>query len=116
MVRTVTRRILMRGGYQVIEASNGKEGLAKCQSARFEIDLVLTDIEMPEMNGAELADRLKARCPHVRILYMSGYTEDKVMREKLILPGAPFLEKPFTPAVLLEKARDVLSPGRQALP
>ena len=96
------------GGYEVIEASNGKDGLEKSQSAGFAIDLVVTDIEMPEMNGAELVERLKARCPDVRILYMSGYTEDKMMREKLIQPGAPFLEKPFTPAILLEKAREVL--------
>ena len=93
---------------RVIEASNGKEGLEKCEMDGCTIDLVLTDIEMPEMNGAELAERLRARCTDVRILFMSGYTEDKVMREKLIQPGAPFLEKPFTPAVLLEKTRDVL--------
>ena len=108
MVRAVTRRILLKAGYEVEEAVNGREALDKCRGRDNDVDLVLTDIEMPEMNGAELADRLATLCPGVRILFISGYTEDRVTREKLIQPGAPFLEKPFTPAVLLDRVREVL--------
>lgn len=111
IVRSVARRILVKAGFEVHEAVNGRDAMEKCTSRDHDIDMVLTDIEMPEMNGAEFAERLQAKCPDMRFLFMSGYTEDRVLRDKLIQPGAPFLEKPFTPDVLVARVREVLSAG-----
>jgi len=64
---------------------------------------------MPEMGGSELAERVRRINPGVKILFMSGYTEDKVIRDNLMAPGAAFLEKPFTPDMLTRKTREVLA-------
>jgi CheY-like chemotaxis protein len=107
-VRAVASRILRRNGYTVIEASNGVEALRECDERGAEVDLIVTDVVMPEMGGFELAKRvLKAR-PGARILFTSGYTEDAVLRRSFLNPGTAFIEKPFTPAGLAQRAREVL--------
>ncbi len=107
-VRVVTRRILARGGYQVLEARNGNEALQICGRSDRSIDLVLTDVIMPEMSGRELATRLQPVRPGSRILFMSGYAEDAISRHGVLEEGLAFIEKPFSPHVLLRKIRDVI--------
>ena len=107
-VRQVASRILRRNGYTVVEARNGTEALREFSEGGHEFDLIITDIVMPEMGGLELAQRIREWTPNSRILFTSGYTEDAVMRRSFLEPGAEFIEKPFTPARLAERARQVL--------
>jgi len=107
-VRSVAARILRRHKYTVREAGNGIEALAICAESGDEFDLVITDIVMPEMDGAELASRLMAIRPGTRILFTSGYTEDSAIRQRILHPGASFLEKPFTVEGLARKTREIL--------
>jgi CheY-like chemotaxis protein len=114
-VRQVASRILRRNGYTVVEASNGVEALRECEERGAQVDLIVTDIVMPEMGGFELAERVRTMRPSARILFTSGYTEDAVLRRSFLEPGAEFLEKPFTPARLAQRAREVLD-GAPATP
>ena len=107
-VRQVASRILRRNGYTVVEARNGTEALREFSEGGHEFDLIITDIVMPEMGGLELAQRIREWTPNSRILFTSGYTEDAVLRRSFLEPGAEFIEKPFTPARLAERARQVL--------
>jgi CheY-like chemotaxis protein len=107
-VRTVASRILRRAGYNVREAANGAEALKICEEDGEDVDLIVTDLVMPEMGGAELALRLRRRRPDARILFTSGYTQDAVVRQKFLEQGAAFIEKPFTPDALARKTREVL--------
>lgn len=111
-VRAVAARILRRQQYTVLEASNGVEALAICNENGFDLDLIVTDIVMPEMDGAELASRIKAARPDAKILFTSGYTEDSAIRQSILHPGAAFLEKPFTVEGLSRKTREVLDSAR----
>jgi CheY-like chemotaxis protein len=95
-VRTSLRRTLERLGYTVLDAANGPAALAFIEKNDVPIDAMLTDLMMPEMSGRELAERVKLRRPSVRILFMSGYTDDEVLRRQLVEEGQPFLQKPFT--------------------
>lgn len=111
-VRQVATRILRRNGYRVLEAVNGADALRVYESEPASVDLVVTDIVMPEMGGAELAERIREVQPDARFLFTSGYTEDAVMRQSFLTAGEAFIEKPFTPASLAQKARETLdSPG-----
>jgi len=103
-VRLLSRRILEKGGYRVLEASNGDEAERIFSEHAATIDLVLTDVVMPGCGGPELAARLRIQVPALRVLYMSGYTEQSAARNAGIDRGAPFVEKPFTAAGFL---RDV---------
>ncbi|HEY8166280.1 MAG TPA: response regulator, partial [Gemmatimonadaceae bacterium] len=107
-VRTVASRILRRAGYNVREAANGAEALKICEEDGEDVDLIVTDLVMPEMGGAELALRLRRTRPDARILFTSGYTQDAVVRQKFLEQGAAFIEKPFTPDALARKTREVL--------
>jgi len=108
-VRAVTRQLLERNGYKVVEAPDGPAALALVDGKRGdEIDLLLTDVVMPGMSGRELADQLTARCPKLRVLYMSGYTDDAIVRHGMLEPGLAYLEKPFRSAGLLRKVRETL--------
>jgi PAS domain S-box-containing protein len=108
VVRSVVARVLRRSGFTVIQANNGRDAIALYKVDGFAIDLVITDVVMPQMGGTELAAAIKSINPHARILFTSGYTEDKVTRDTLLYPGAAFLEKPFTPAAVAAKARELL--------
>jgi len=115
-VRSVTRQLLERNGYTVLEAADGPAALALVNGATGEphVDLLLTDVIMPGMSGRELANQLKARRPDLRVLFMSGYTDDAVVRHGMLEPGLAYLEKPFRPPALLRKVRDVLKSRSQS--
>jgi len=108
-VRRIARRILERNGYTVLEASNGAEALRVLERRQEPIALVLTDLVMPEMGGRELASKLRIVSPTSRVLFMSGYTEDAVLRQSVMEPGAIFLDKPFTFDTLIRKVREALA-------
>ena len=108
-VRRIARRILERNGYTVLEASNGHEALHLLEHRREPIALVLTDLVMPEMGGRELARKVRVVSPMSRIVFMSGYTEDAVLRQSVVEPGSIFLDKPFTFDTLLRKVREALN-------
>jgi PAS domain S-box-containing protein len=108
MLRPLMRRILEKYGYRVLEARHGGEAVRLAGEYRGELDLVITDVVMPEMGGRELAERLSSARPTVKVLYVSGYTDDVVIRQGILDPGSAFLHKPFTPADLITKTRAVL--------
>jgi PAS domain S-box-containing protein len=108
-VRQVATRILRKNGYRVLEASNGAEALKVCEAESLPVDLIVTDIVMPEMGGSELAERIRETQPDARILFTSGYTEDAVVRQSFLQEGEAFMEKPFTPALLSQKAKEMLA-------
>jgi PAS domain S-box-containing protein len=107
-VRALSRSILERYGYTVLEAGSGKEGLEVARQFPLPIHLVLTDVVMPEMGGTDLASQLETLRPGVRVLYMSGYTDDAIFRHGLLTKGRSFLQKPFTPEALARKVREAL--------
>jgi CheY-like chemotaxis protein len=108
-VRALAARVLRAQGYTVLEAANGDEALALAQDrGETEIDLLLTDVIMPQIGGRELAARLAMLIPTVKILYMSGYTDDAIVHHGRLEPGTVFLHKPFSPAALARKVREVL--------
>jgi PAS domain S-box-containing protein len=109
LVRVAARRALLRSGFKVLEANNGVHALKIYGVAR--IDLVITDLVMPEMGGRELAIRLRQHNPDIKVLFTSGYTDDPIIRGGETGPGIAFLPKPFTPESLGQKAREVLDGG-----
>ena len=113
-VRGLLHTILKMQGYTLLEAANGRDGLSVVEQHREPIDLLLTDVAMPEMNGRELAERAVALRPELKVIYMSGYTEDDVLRDTVRSFGAVFLQKPFMPADLLKKVREALGAPAQA--
>ena len=109
-VRRLVRTVLRRQGYTVLEAQNGGEALLICEQYAKPIDLVLTDVVMPHLNGPQLFDRLHPMRPDMQVLYMSGYI-DHAFRDGEIEPGAAFLQKPITPGVLARRVRQVIDSG-----
>jgi two-component system, cell cycle sensor histidine kinase and response regulator CckA len=111
-VRALSRLALRTYGYTVLEASNGGEALRVCEEHTGMIDLLLTDVVMPGMSGRELTDVLRPRHPTMKVLYISGYTDDAVVRHGVLEEETAFLQKPFTPVTLAKKVRRVLNePG-----
>jgi PAS domain S-box-containing protein len=110
-VRSLSRRSLERHGFQVTEARNGSEALQVFEQDGEGIDLVVTDVVMPLLNGRELAERIRAVQPGMRILFVSGYTEDEVFRRGIAAEQVPFLQKPFTPSQLVRSVRSLLDAG-----
>ena len=111
-IRALVRKILRRQGYVVLEASNGDDALKICAGHKGKIDLLVTDVMMPRMSGRELADRLTALRPELRVLYVSGYTDDAMLSSGSFPSGTAFLQKPFTLGSLLGKVREVLDVGQ----
>jgi PAS domain S-box-containing protein len=107
-VRRLALRILTAGGYRLLEASSGPEALELSRRYAGTIDLLVTDVIMPEMTGRELADRLKESRPQIKVLYVSGYTADIIGREGVLDAEVAYLAKPFTPSQLAIKVREVL--------
>jgi len=107
-VRAVTKQILERQGYTVLEAPDGEAGLRLAQRHRGVIHLLLTDVVMPRVGGRELAEQLARLRPDVKVLYASGYTDDSVVRHGILESGTAYLQKPFSPESLARKVRDVL--------
>jgi PAS domain S-box-containing protein len=107
-VRAVIRDILARRGYQVLEGANGDEALSVLKTHQGEVHLLLTDVVMRGMSGRDLAEQLAATRPRLRILYMSGYTDDTIVHHGVLEAGMAFIQKPFTATVLLQKIRDLI--------
>ena len=111
-VRALNASILRRNGYQVIEAEDGSAGLLASQQFEGTIELLLTDVVMPRLSGRELAERVRETRPAVKVLYVSGYTNDSVIHHGILEPGLAFVQKPLAPNALLRKVREVLdAPG-----
>ena len=107
-VRAVATRVLREAGYTVFEAASGPAAVAVAERETRRIDVLVTDVIMPRMSGRELADRLLARRPELKVLYVSGYTDDSILHHGVLEPGMFFLEKPFAAEALLRKVRQVL--------
>ncbi len=107
-VRAIVQSFLRRQGYSVIPAQNAGEALLLCESREERIDLLLTDVVMPQMSGPELARRLARIRPEMKVLCMSGYTDDSIVRHGVLDTGVAFIQKPVTPALLSRKVREVL--------
>jgi two-component system cell cycle sensor histidine kinase/response regulator CckA len=108
IVRNLAIRGLREHGYTVVEAMNGAEALDYVRQHPGTVDLIISDVVMPEVSGRELGQNLGLFDPDLPILYMSGYTGDDVVQRGLLDPGAPFQQKPFTPATLAAKVRAML--------
>jgi two-component system cell cycle sensor histidine kinase/response regulator CckA len=107
-VRNSARRLLERQGYSVLEARHGADALRILEESGRQIDLVVTDLVMPEMGGKELAERLRAHRPGLKVLYMSGYTEKAIAAGGVMPPNTGFVEKPFTVEQLMRRLREIL--------
>ena len=109
-VRGLARHVLQGCGYTILEARDGAEAL-RVAGQHGRIDLLVSDVVLPRTGGRELAERLAALQPGVRVLFLSGYTEDAVVRHGILEAQVAFLQKPFTPASLAAKVREVLDAG-----
>jgi CheY-like chemotaxis protein len=109
LVRSMVRRVLTRNDYAVLQAGNGEEALRICRRHEGPLHLLLTDVVLPGgMSGPDIAARLSGLHPEVKVLYMSGYTDDAILQHGVLDPGVAFLAKPFTPTALSHKVRQVL--------
>jgi PAS domain S-box-containing protein len=108
-VRGLTRQILQRHGYTVLEAESGQDALLLCERYSGPIHLLLSDVVLAaQMNGRELVERLSPRRPEIKVLYMSGYSDEAIVHHGVLAPGTAFLQKPFTTESLMRKLREVL--------
>ena len=107
-VRSLIEMVLRRNGYTVLECRNAEEALLALEDTGVSIHMLLTDLILPRMSGRELAERVALTRPNVRILFMSGYTDDDVLRHGVLDSTSAFLQKPFSMELLLQKVRDVL--------
>ncbi len=107
MIRRLAREIMLRAGYTVIEAGDAEQALSLSEK-QGQIDVLLTDLIMPGPSGVELAEQLRAARRGVRVLYMSGYTDNAIVRNGMLGASEAFLQKPFTPEELLRKLRHVI--------
>jgi PAS domain S-box-containing protein len=108
MVRKMVCQVLRMYGYQVVEAASAGDALRACDAFQGPLSLMVTDIVMPQVSGQELAARVAPRRPEMRVLYISGYNDDAVVRHGVFNNTTSFLQKPFTPSVLAKKVREVL--------
>jgi len=111
-VRGIAVRVLREQGYTVLEAANGTEALRVALAHGKRPDLLLTDVIMPEMKGKALAEQLCARWPGLKVLYISGYTDETIANQGVLDQDAAFLQKPFGPETLARKVREVLDEGK----
>ena len=108
LVLLIASEALREAGYKVLTANSGPEALRMAEAFEGHIDLLLTDVVMPELGGRQVAERLLEQRPDTRVLYMSGYTDDAIVRHGVLEQGVAFLSKPFTPDGLARKVRIVL--------
>jgi signal transduction histidine kinase len=108
-IAELVRETLQDHGYEVLMAANGAEALTLCRARGQAIDLVLTDVIMPEMSGREMVGELRKICPTAKIIFMSGYTNDVIVKHGVFNSDVGFLEKPFTPQQLAQKVSEVLA-------
>jgi two-component system, cell cycle sensor histidine kinase and response regulator CckA len=107
-VRTLTRRMLERQGYRVLAAENGERALELAREHEGRVDLLVTDVVMPDMDGAKLAEMLAEKVPGLKVLYVSGYAPEMIAERGRLKEGADFLGKPFHTQDLLRRVREVL--------
>ncbi|MEP7228573.1 MAG: response regulator, partial [Gemmatimonadales bacterium] len=107
-VRELLWKVLTDHGHTVLEARHGRDALSVASGYDHPIQLLLTDVVMPEMGAGQLVDELLAKRPELKVLYISGYTNDEVMRRGITRSEAAFIHKPFTPVELMQKVREVL--------
>jgi signal transduction histidine kinase/CheY-like chemotaxis protein len=107
-VRELVSKVLQRNGYTILEARHGEEAVDLCTKFEGDIHLLVTDVVMPRMSGREVAETLQPTRPTMKVLYLSGYTDDEVVRHGVLESMTAFLQKPFTPDALARKVRDVL--------
>jgi CheY-like chemotaxis protein len=107
-IRQLARVALQSCGYHVLEAANGEQALKVIAASAEPVDLLITDVIMPRMSGRELAVQLRILRPGTRVLYVSGYTDEAIVRHGIVDEGVAFLNKPFTPTMLARKVREVL--------
>lgn len=116
-LRDLAQEILEAHGYRVLVARDGAEALTLAQDHAGPIDLLLTDVVMPKLSGRQVAEQLASGRPAMRVLYMTGYTDDVALRQGLAQATAALLPKPFTPDRLLRRVREVLdAPETPRLP
>jgi PAS domain S-box-containing protein len=108
-VRALTKRVLQRCGYTVLDASRGADGLHLAATHRAPIDLLITDVVMPGISGRLVAEQIGASHPETKVLYVSGYTDDDVVRTGVLHDSVHFVQKPFSPAAIAHKVREILS-------
>jgi len=108
VVRDLVCQILRDSGYTILEARHGEEALLICEQHAGPIHLMMTDVVMPGMSGPELAERLAPLHPEMKVLYMSGYTDNAIIHHSVVDAGTAFLQKPFTLEILTRKVREVL--------
>ena len=109
VLRKLTSSVLRHYGYAVLTAGNAAEAIRLSRAHQKPVQLLLTDLVMPGESGHNLAKRLLEERPDIKVLFMSGYTDDAVARQGLVLEGSGFLQKPFTPATLARKIREILA-------
>jgi CheY-like chemotaxis protein len=110
-VRDITLSILKRQGYKVLETADPTEALAALDENGGPVDLLLTDVVMPEMNGKQIFKMVKEKCPGIKVLYMSGYTNNVIAHRGILDEGVHFIQKPFTVQALAVKLRELLDNG-----
>ena len=115
-VRKLIADVLATRGYHVLEATRGGEALRLCRLNKGRIDLAVVDVVMPEMSGPDLVREMSPLEPQMRVLYISGYTEEAMVHHGIEQSGAAFLQKPFLPDVLARKVREVLDARSKSAP
>jgi CheY-like chemotaxis protein len=105
--RELISSVLGLRDYKVVQDTNGKDAL-RVSEALSRVDLLITDVVMPEMGGGELARQLRERYPNLRVLFISGYTSSTIIHHGVVNPGTAFLQKPFSPQSLATKVRELL--------
>jgi CheY-like chemotaxis protein len=107
-LRRLMGRFLGRLGYRVTAAANGHEALALVEEKGLSPDLIISDVVMPKMSGKQMVDRLRQNRPDLKVLYMSGYTDDAIAKHGVLEPGTPLIEKPFTIEAMAQRIRQVI--------
>ena len=115
IVRKLIRDALRTSGYTVVEAGDGAQAIEICRARQEPVDLVVTDVAMPNMTGPELIERLLDSYPGLRVLFVSGYADGRFSQRTTLKPGTDLLQKPFTPSKLAQKVRELLDAGRDDL-
>ena len=107
-VRELTLRSLNYFGYRVIVSANGEEALKKFKQNNIHVDLLITDVIMPGMSGKKLVDLIRKKKPGLKVLFMSGYSEDQISKQGVLDKEINFIQKPFAPMDLVKRLREIL--------